>query len=363
MKKIAVFLVLAVLLFAAAAVSAEQTRQTFSVTDTAGRVVEIPWPLERIVTGPVVMPNLLFAVDGTGKKIVGMHPMSKSAWENSILNLMAPEMGSAATGFIQGGFKMNIEEVLKLKPDVVFQVSFEEGDVKQLEELGVPVIVTHEGLKNLDDYLVKHIDLAGKVLRKEKRAAELIEDFNRAKDAVSQRVTDIPREKRPRALILFNVEKLMATGTGSFANFWLETTGAVNVAEEIKTSPRGASVNMEQIMAWNPEVVYITNFCPTQPEDIIENRIPGQDWRMVDAVRSRRIYKIPMGEYRWYPPSGDSSLMLKWMAQKNHPGVFRDYDIKTDIKNHFRKIYNFELSDAQVNRILNPVSTGAWNFK
>ncbi len=314
------------------------SKETFTITDTAGRKVELPVNLQRIVTGPVVMPNLIFAVDGTGDKLVGMHPMSKSAWKNSVLKIMAPGMAKASTDFIQGGFKMNVEEVLKLEPDVVFQVSFEEGNIAQLEKLGIPVIVTHEGLKNLDQYLERHISLVGKVLRKEERAAQLIADFKAADQMIAQRLTDIPKEKWPKGLILFNVEKLMATGTGSFANYWLN-------------------------LAWNPEVIYITNFCPTKPEDLYNNTIPGQDWREISAVKNKRVYKIPLGEYRWYPPSGDSSLMLKWMAQKNHPEQFSDYDIREEIRSHFTNIYNFKLSEAQIDRILNPAATGSWKEK
>ncbi len=50
----------------------------------------------------------------------------------------------------------------------------------------------------------------------------------------------------------------------------------------MKTSPRGASVGVEQILAWNPEVIYITNFCETMLEDLYQNRIKGQDWSKVD---------------------------------------------------------------------------------
>ncbi|PIE64705.1 MAG: ABC transporter substrate-binding protein [Desulfobacterales bacterium] len=338
-------------------------QESFTIIDTAGRKVELPVNLQRIVTGPVVMPNLIFAVDGSGDKLVGMHPMSKSAWKNSVLKIMAPGMAKASTDFIQGGFKMNVEEVLKLKPDVVFQVSFEKGNIAQFEKLGIPVIVTHEGLRNLDQYLEKHISLVGKVLRKEERADELIADFKAADQMIARRLTDIPKEKWPRGLILFNVEKRMVTGTGSFANYWLNHTGAENVAQAIKTSPRGATVNMEQILAWNPEIIYITNFCPTRPEDLYNNAIPGQDWREISAVKNRRVYKIPLGEYRWYPPSGDSSLMLKWMAQKNHPERFGDYDIREEIRSHFTRIYNFTLSEKQIDRILNPASTGSWREK
>ena len=67
---------------------------------------------------------------------------------------------------------------------------------------------------------------------------------------------------------------------------------------------------------------------------------------------------MPLGIYRWYPPSGDAPLMLKWMAQKNHPDLF-SYDMNEEIKDYYKRYYNYELSDMQVDEILNPPSEAA----
>ena len=349
-----------VFVLAGGAFAASEKKDTITVIDRAGRQVQVPKDVKRIVSVPVVYPPMIYAIDGTGKRIVGMHPMTKGAVKNSVLSIMAPELLEVSTGFVKGGFKVNIEELVKLKPEVVLQKRSEKQEIEKIEAVGIPVIVTHGG--QLNEHYIASMKIFGRMLNKEKRAQELISIFQESIKTIGSRTKDIPKEKRPKGLILFDVERLMATGRGSFAEFWLKTTGAVNVANDIKTSPRGATVNMEQVLVWNPDIIYITNFCETQPEDILNNRIKGQNWSKVKAVQEGRVYKIPLGEYRWYPPSGDSALMLKWMAQKNHPGLFNDYDIKDEIKNHFMNIYNFNLTDAQVERVLHPMPTGKFRW-
>lgn len=334
--------------------------KTVPIKDTAGRTVEVPENPQRIVSIPVVMPPMLYAVDGSGKRIKGMHPVTKSAVKNSVLARMAPNLLDVPTGFIKGGFKVNIEELMKLDPDLVFQISPEKKEIEKMEAAGIPVLATDAG--DFYNYYTGYLRMLGQVLNREERANELKTTFDDTLKQIEGTVASVKPADRPKGLILFNAERLMATGSGSFANYWLEKTGAINAAAEIKTSPRGATVGMEQILVWNPDVIYITNFCKTMPEDLIKNRIPGQDWSAVKAVQEGRVYKIPLGEYRWYPPSADSALMLKWMASKNHPALFADMNIETEIKDHFRQTYAFELTDADVARILNPDPTSDWKW-
>jgi iron complex transport system substrate-binding protein len=118
---------------------------------------------------------------------------------------------------------------------------------------------------------------------------------------------------------------------------------------------------MEQIYEWDPDIIYITNFTPVQPEDIYQNTAAGQDWRPLKAVRNKRVHKVPLGIYRWFPPSGDAPLMLKWLAQKNHPELFT-YSIEAEIKDYYKKHYAYSLSDEEVNFILNPAAAAAAGY-
>ena len=94
----------------------------------------------------------------------------------------------------------------------------------------------------------------------------------------------------------------------------------MNVASELSGTP---AISMEQIYEWNPDVIIITTFSQTMPEDLYNNTVPGQDWSNVKAVREGRVYKEPIGVYRWFPPSGDAPLMLKWMSESAVPGSVR----------------------------------------
>ena len=49
---------------------------------------------------------------------------------------------------------------------------------------------------------------------------------------------------------------------------------------------------MEQIYEWDPDIIYITNFSPYQPEDLINNTIEGNDWSSVKAVKEGKVYKF-----------------------------------------------------------------------
>ena len=49
--------------------------------------------------------------------------------------------------------------------------------------------------------------------------------------------------------------------------------------------------------------------------DFYENRLDGQDWSGISAVKNRRVYKIPAGLYRWAPPNSfEKPLYMKWTA-------------------------------------------------
>ena len=53
--------------------------------------------------------------------MVGCNPSSVIAYEDSTLRHMYPTMAKVDTSWVDTSFVVNIEELLKLEPDVVFQ--------------------------------------------------------------------------------------------------------------------------------------------------------------------------------------------------------------------------------------------------
>jgi iron complex transport system substrate-binding protein len=327
------------------------------IIDQNGREVEMPDKIERIVTGRILpFPAVWFLATGSTDEIVGIHPASKSAAENSILKKMAPSILEAKTNFIQGN-EMNIEEIYKLNPDIVFMYGDSGNKLDEIEGKGINAV----GIKTMSiakgdsvETLNSWLELLGQMTNQEERAGEIIDYGRRVQQGIDKKLESMEEDKKKKGLMIFTYadKGIVVSGKGFFGNHWLKATGAVDVAENdinIKSA-----VNMEQIYKWNPEIIYITNFTDVQPEDLYNNTIDGQDWSKVKAVQNKQVYKIPLGIYRWFPPCGDSPLMLKWLAQKNYPKIFNDYKIEDEIKTYYKEFYDYELTDDEVNKILNP---------
>ena len=71
-------------------------------------------------------------------------------------------------------------------------------------------------------------------------------------------------------------------------------------------------------------------------------------------MKNRRVYKIPLGMYRWFPPSSDTPLCLQWMSKVLHPELFGDVDIDKEVAAYFRTFYGVELTADALQAIFNP---------
>lgn len=186
------------------------------------------------------------------------------------------------------------------------------------------------------------------------RTGELIDYANQALADTRAIMAGLDATDRPGALFISRLHEgeLKINGPGHFGDFWLTEAGGTNLAAE--GFPSFSDISMEQVYALDPEVIFITNLSPTKPEDLYENRIRGQDWSHVSAVKNQRVFKIPEGVFQWYVPNGDVPMMLKWSSQKMHPELYTDYDFAADLKAYYIRFYGYALSDDEVAGILDP---------
>ncbi|MEW9121963.1 MAG: ABC transporter substrate-binding protein [Thermotaleaceae bacterium] len=327
------------------------------VIDQNSAEVILPDEINRVVMTALPLPSIYALTNEPIQKIVGMHPGSKGAIENSIMGTMYPDLLSIESTFIEGT-DINIEELLKLAPDLVFYWADYANQTKQLAEAGIPAIgVTTQGNGDVLLTLSSWLEIMGDVFEKTGEVKSVIQYGEKTLQEIDAKIKDIPEEERLKGLFLFHhsTQEIVVPGTGHYGDYWLEATGGKNVAKEIDVT---ANVNMEQIYQWNPEVIYISSFTTTLPEDLYNNSIPGQDWSKIDAVKNKRVYKEPVGVYRWYPPSGDAPLMLKWMANHQYPELF-NYNMEEELKAYYKAFYDFDLSQEQIDGILDPLKETA----
>ncbi len=346
--------------FAGCAGTNEKTGSVLTVTDHAGNVVEVPREINRIVVCDIYpLVSVLSVFFDSAEKIVGMAPPSMTAAKNSLLSELYPEILNAKTDFIDGT-TVNIEELMKLEPDVVFYGSTPQIG-EQLKNAGIPGISVSAGKWDYDaiETLNNWIGLLSEIFPANKDRAEKVKTYSAdVHRRVQDRVASLDRQESVFFLFQYNETTITTSGKHFFGQWWAESVGARNVGAELETD-NSTAVTMEQIYAWNPEKIFITNFNPAKPADLINNTIGNYDWSGVDAVRNGRVYKMPLGMYRSYTCGVDTPVTLLWMAKTVYPELFADIDITAETRAYYREVFGIELSDEQANRIFDPSSAAS----
>lgn len=327
------------------------------VTDQYGRTTKLEKPAERIVTVPIPAASLTMAVDGSAEHLKGMNPSAKQALKEGILGKFFPKAADINSDIVIGeGFAPNVETLLTLNPDVVFQWG-DRGDdiVKPMEAAKLPVVLLKYGTQ---EDLETWIGMFGSILGKSERAGEILAWHRSERKNLDTAVAAIPQDKRPKILYLYRYgDGIKIGGKASYFDYFIKMVGGVNPAEE---APSESQISEEQLLAWDPDIILLNGFqSALSPADIYANKnLAG-----VKAIKDRRVYKMPLGGYRWDPPNQESPLMWKWLAMLAHPDTF-SWDLRADIAKAYKFLYNQEPTQQDVDGILRmPMNATAANYE
>lgn len=336
-----------------------------TITDHAGNEVTLPENPERIVVCDILpMPSVLAVFFDSAEKIVGMSSTSMSAAENSLLSELYPEILDAETGFIDGT-EVNTEELLKLEPDVVFYSASSPALGEKLTDAGFNAVAisVNKWEYNCIETLENWISLISEIFPDNDKTEVVSQYSSEAYELVQSRVKDIPDSERERAFFLFKYSEteMMTSGCNFFGQWWLDSVGAINVAEDI-TQENQVAVNMEQVYTWNPDKILMTNFTTAFPEDLYNNTIGNYNWDGIKAVENKEVYKMPLGMYRSYTPGADTPVTLLWMAKTIYPELFEDIDITEYTIDYYKAVFDITLTEEQAESIFAPVGSAAEGF-
>ena len=344
----------------------EETKTgTHVIVDHLGIEVEVPYEVNRIAVGNILpLPSVLTVFFDSAEKIVGMSPNSMSAAENGLLGELYPDILKAETGYMNGT-DINLEELMKLEPDIVLYSASQPEQGEQLRNAGFAAVAlsVNKWEYNAIETLNQWIGLLSEIFPDNDKTEVVAKHSDEIYNMVQERVADIPEEERERVFFLFKYSDtdMETSGSKFFGQFWADAVGAVNVAEEITTDNQVAA-NMEQVYKWNPTIIFITNFTAAQPDDLYNNTIGNYDWSAVDAVKNQKVYKMPLGMYRSYTPGADTPVTLLWFAKNTYPELFEDIDMIQETKDYYKEVFGVELTDDQASAIFEPNAEAGSGF-
>ncbi|MBB6174739.1 iron complex transport system substrate-binding protein [Nocardiopsis mwathae] len=313
-----------------------------TVTDLAGEDVALSGPVERVVTIPLPAASMVVAVNGGPDVLVGMNSASRTAIEDSYLGEVYPELLDVSTDVAGAEFAPNIESVMALEPDVVIQWGDRgPGLVDPLRDTGIPVAQLTYGTQ---EDLEGAITLYGELLGKEERSGQMVDTMHERLRRLGEELPE-PGE-RPSVLYVRGADDSLEAGAGaSYNHFVIDLVGGRNPAADLDTE--WATIDVEQLLEWDPDILLVGNFGPATPDAVYDDPALAS----LSAVRERRVYKVPLGGYRWDPPSQESPLMWSWLAGLVHdsgaPGL------RQEVVDTYAFLYGAEPTDAQLDTILN----------
>ena len=339
LKQRALFVAItALMLITSASVVADQ--DILRVVDQTGRIIDVPQPVERIVSAYGIATYYVYAL-GAGDRIV-------NAWYVQIrgisqapegLHRIEPNLAEKLSFGIP-----NLEEVVAKEPDLVLTNPVKHGTLAAtLAELGIPAIqYTAETPKAIKEAML----LTGTALGPETtaRAEAFADTCDRVLDQIRTQTDAIPSDQRLRVYFCGS-DPLRAASGDMYQSLMIEAAGGISVSQGL--IGYWNNVNLEQVLVWEPDVIVITTYGGLEPEGILND----PDWQAIPAVKNERVYKIPGLAAAWDTPVPDSILGILWLAERLYPEEV-SFDLEEEVRNFYGTFYDCQLSDEEIARLL-----------
>ncbi|MFV0516353.1 MAG: ABC transporter substrate-binding protein [Aminipila sp.] len=321
----------------------DSSNKTHIIIDAAGNQVEVSKDIKKIGVVPIPWASVIYCMDNSSERLVTINPSSMQAYKGYFLENMDKGFGEISTSCIGSDMSINMEEAVKSGIEAMVIWDYQTNEAEQLKDLGItPIMIKNETIEELQSSM----EIIGQLLGKEERAKQFIDAYTETYEYMQEKQEELNDVTKPRVLYLRNPQ-LKIQGNDNFMKEALSLAGADNVASHAKNT-----VTMEEILKWNPEIIFLSNFDSFEPKDLYENKIPGQDWSNVEAVKNKRVYKTPLGIYRWDAPGVETPLMMKWMGKMIQPKVFDDYEFIEELKQYYKSYFNYELTMEDIDLIM-----------
>ncbi|HIH94383.1 TPA: iron ABC transporter substrate-binding protein [Methanosarcina acetivorans] len=301
--------------------SISEEKNTVTVQDSAGRYVEVPYPVEKIVVlwdNPPEELRSLGAID----RIVGIDAETKKKVDSGFF----PELADVPV--VGTWDEPDYEKIAELNPDVVIMLSsyppLPDDVQKKLEPFGIAVV-------GLDFYMVdsweREVRTLGFMLGEDEKADEYIRFFTDEWAMIKERTKDIPDDEKKKVYF----EGLDPYLTYGGADYGCGIPGMVRAAGGIDLFPEISAysfeVDPEEISLRNPDVIlkgtasgYLSN--ASEFSEIQQGVASRPELTNTNAVKNSNVFVIS-----WEVAAGSRKKFgPMYLAKALYPERFEDYD-------------------------------------
>lgn len=324
-----------------------------TITDMTGRTVEIPDKINKVYVnhqpGIILMHTL--DLDMLAGWAFDLLPGEKRVVPEKYHSL--PVLGT--TG---GNNSANREVVMAAKPDIAIMFTYLETTTINLAEqfqkaTGIPVVMLEMKVKTIPEVY----RFVGKILDKEERANRLADYCEKILEKSDKICKELEKSKKIKVYYAQGPKGLNSSAQGTSHGEIIDFAGGFNVVERDNASDGRISINMEQIMIWNPDVILLADrihsASPTEKDATKLLMSLNSGWKNIKACKEKRVYFVPCIPYNVLdmPPSVNRIIGILWLGNILYPEKF-NIDIRKEFYDFYELFYNYKPTEQELDEIL-----------
>ena len=316
---------------------AQDSGETRTITDMAGREVEIPSQIDTIATfGSVGVLNAFVELMGCGDKICNEMPPSFTKSDKWAMQYkFAPQIADCPV-FENADRELLIEEVLQVQPDLCLTMT--QSTAEQLAEKGLAAV--YLSWSEVEDVKVA-VELMGDILGKQDIAQDYIAYFDDTVARAAELTADLTEEER-KTVIYGDVAGL--SQPHMIAEWWIEAAGGISVTKEAHTE-ESLTYTTEDLLLWNPDVMLVTS---QQADELKANsQLSG-----ITAIQNDAIYYVPTVAHVWGNRTVEQPLTILWTVNKLYPELYSEQELAEDIHYFYEHYFLYDMTDEEIAAII-----------
>lgn len=309
-----------------------QDQETRIITDAAGRQVELPKQVERVVcvgVGALRYTCYMQAQD----LVVGVEDYETKPSMSRLYNYVNFDRFETLP-VIGGNGDPYVEEIIHVNPQVIVLGASANVDADDLQsKTGIPVVTLAYNDTALEDATFETFQLLGELYGRPERAAELSEYLEGLQKDLKDRIANAAETP---SVYVGGVSFKGAHGfEGTEANYGPFELAEANNLADTTGQTKAFDIDPEQVLTWDPDVIFLDfNGMELIEEDYKKN---PDFYESLTAVKEGRVYS--QISFRSYAVNLDAMLADGYyVAAILYPEQFADVNIEDKAGEIFTKL-------------------------
>lgn len=308
-----------------------------TVTDVTGRIVTLDKPASNILGTHNPSLNTGIVLGGGDKYIIGF---GNKQMANELYDYVMEDYDSIVQ--IGKGNNINFETVVSLgNNNVAILPERFKSQVEQYENVGVKAIVALPNTESFDT-IKNSLTIVGKVLGEENKAKNIntfIDNSIFETKEIAQKAT-----AKPSVMFLGSSSPFSVATTSMIQTDIIEMAGGTNAVKNIDVQGSFADVNIEQIIVWNPDIIWVPSYASYTVEDLLND----PKWSSIKAIKDKAVYVFPSDLEPWDYPTASAALGLRWGLYNLHPELYSLEDLMKNADEFYNLVYGKKFTAEQM---------------